>query len=123
MSKEVKLLTKSVIKYDLGIGIILSLLLFMIFGKGISIAFFTGIIIATINFGVSGFVLDRSLNTGNYNTKIVLPISFVVRIFFIAFIALLFVEKLSYLLSYLGGYISHFPILILYWTKTQKGSD
>lgn len=123
MTKEVKLLTKRVIKYDLGIGVILSFLLFMIWGKNIASIYFVGIIIATLNFMISGFILDKSLNSPTSMTKIIFPLSYIVRIFCIVFIALFFAKELSYLLSYLGGYISHFPILTFYWIKKQKGSD
>lgn len=123
MTKEVELLIKRVMKYDLGIGVILSLALFIILGQNIASIYFLGIIVAIANFGLSGIILDKGLNKSNSKFKILFPISYIMRIFCIVFIALFFIKKLPYLLSYLGGYISHFPILTFYWIKNQKGSD
>lgn len=123
MTKEVELLLKRVIKYDLGIGVILCLLILMILGENAASIYFLGIFIAVVNFTVSGIFLDKSLSKSTFKSKVLFPLSYIMRIFCIAFIALFFTKKLSYLLLYLGGYISHFPILTFCWINKQKGSD
>lgn len=123
MTKEMELLLKGVIKYDLGIGVILSLILFIVLGKDVASIYLLGIIIAVINFWVSGNALDKHLSRGSFNNRFLFPLIYIIRILCITLIAVFLAKELTYLLSYLGGYISHFPILTFYWIKNQKGSD
>lgn len=123
MTNEMRLFLKNSVKFDIIIGVGISIILCMLLGEVIPIIYFLGLGVSVVNFIVSGIILDKSLNSSSKVFKILFPVSFVIRIVCIAFIGLLFSEKLSYLLAYIGGFISHFPISILSWIRRQKGSE
>ena len=83
--------------------------------------FLLGIMIAMMNFVIRGIILDKSLNAGKRNVFSV--ISTFIRISTVIIIALFFANNKYHLLLYLAGFITHFPILIFGWIKSQKGSD
>ena len=123
MTKELKIILKNVVKYDVALGTCISIILFCFLGKNIALIYFFGLFISVINFLLSGVILDKNLNSTSKIFKILFPFSYVARIACVAFIAILFVKEVSYLISYLGGFISHFPIIIFSWIRMQKGSE
>lgn len=120
MTKEMKALLRLTIKEDIIFGVIISLIVSIFYPIG-ALTFLLGIIIAGINFIVSGIILDKSLNAGERN--ILSTLSAILRILIIIIIALFLSKNMYNLLLYLAGFITHFPILIFGWIKSQKGSD
>lgn len=123
MTTEMKLFLKNSVKYDIILGVCISIILFCFFGKNIAFIYFLGLIVSVINFLLSGVILDKNLNSTSRIFKILFPFSYVARIACVAFIAILFAKEVSYLIAYLGGFISHFPIIIFSWIRRQKGSE
>ena len=118
MTIEMKALLKLVIKEDILFGSIIALIIFFINPKG-ALIFLLGIIIAMLNFVIRGIILDKSLNAGNVFSVV----STFIRISTVIIIALIFANNKYHLLLYLAGFITHFPIIIFGWIKSQKGSD
>ena len=102
MTTEVKLLLKNSVKYDIVLGICISIILYCFFGTNISLIYLFGLAVSIANFLVSGIILDKNLN---------------------GVTTMLFAKNLFYLLTYLGGFISHFPIIIFSWIRSRKGSE
>lgn len=111
MSQEMKRLIQGVCKYDLILGFIFSIIVSMFLTLKIGAIFFLGILIALINFFASGLILEYCIFK---NKKILLILSYFLRISIILIIALLFINNLNTLLAYILGYISHFVLLIIY---------
>ena len=109
MTTEVKLLLKNSVKYDIVLGICISIILYCFFGTNISLIYLFGLAVSIANFLVSGIILDKNLNGVTTIPKIIFP--------------MLFAKNLFYLLTYLGGFISHFPIIIFSWIRSRKGSE
>ena len=120
MTREMKALLKLVIKEDILFGLIIALIIFCINPKG-ALIFLLGIMIAMMNFVVKGIILEKSLNAGKRNVFSL--ISTFIRISTVIIIALFLANNKYNLLLYLAGFITHFPILIFGWIKSQKGSD
>ena len=120
MTIEMKALLKLVIKEDILFGSIIALIIFFINPKG-ALIFLLVIIIAMLNFVIRGIILDKSLNAGKGNVFSV--VSTFIRISTVIIIALIFANNKYHLLLYLAGFITHFPIIIFGWIKSQKGSD
>lgn len=120
MTKEMRALFKLIIKEDLIFGLVITLILFFINPKN-ALIFLLGIIIALGNFILRGIILDKSLNAGKPNIFTIF--GDIIRILLIVLLALCFSNNIYSLLSYLAGFIVHFPILIFGWIKSQKGSD
>lgn len=124
MTIEMKLFLKNSVKYDIIFGMIASAVIYVGFGKNVSFIYFFGILVSIINFIVSGVILDKSLNGQSKVFRFLFPISYVIRILCVASIALFFVKDVSYIIAYLGGFISHFPIIIFSFIRMQKkGSE
>lgn len=123
MTTEIKLFLKNSVKYDIILGLSVSIILYAFFGENIAFIYFFGLIVSIINFILSGVILDKSLNGTSSILKFIFPVTYVARIACVAFIAIIFAKEISYLISYLGGFISHFPIIIFSWIRKQKGSE
>lgn len=123
MSFELKALLKKMVFYDIIIGLLSSFVISIFFETKIMVIFLIGLAIAIINFIVSGILLEKSLNSSKKLGKVLLPITYIVRIGIIILVTIPFLHELKSLLAYLGGFIMHFPILILSWFKSQKGSE
>lgn len=122
MTKDTRVLLKRSLKYDIIAGLILSSTI-CLFGRiDIASIYLFGIILASINFCTSGYILDKYLNISKASTivKILLPFSYIARVFIIALVALIFINDLTYLLAYLCGFISHFPILAISYIRNRK---
>jgi ATP synthase protein I len=120
MSREMKALIKSMIKYDLIGGVIFALIISLPFSFELASIFYLGVLIALINFILSGIILEYSIKRKG---KVLLILSYTIRIIIILAIATLFITNLHKILAYILGYISHFILLTIYWLRKEKGSD
>lgn len=121
MSKEVNKFLNGMIKYDLYGGIILSLILSILITTKFSIIYFVGIMVSLVNFLVSGKIIKNKLI--EKKGGLLFQISYIIRILIVVGLAVPFMNQLINLIAYITGYLSHFVILIIYWVKSQKGSD
>lgn len=122
MTDEMRSLIRLSVKNNAILAVIISFFLLAFLGIKVSFIFLLGIIIASINFGISGIILDKSLND-RVNSKLLVMLITILRVFIIIIIAIPFFGNIMYLLSYLGGLIIHFPILIFSYIRKQKGSE
>lgn len=123
MTKEVKVLLNGIIKYDITIGLIFATAIYFLLGMKLAYIFLLGILISLLNFVLSGIILEKSLNGENKIIKILFPFSFLIRIVIVVAIAVPFMYDVKELLTYILGFVVHFPILIFSWIRRQKGSD
>lgn len=121
MGKDVNKFLNEMIKYDLYGGIILSLILSVVVDVKFSIIYLIGIIVALVNFFISGKIIKNRL--GNKSGGVLFQSSYLFRILAVVGLAVPFMSQLINLIAYVLGYISHFVFLTIYWIKSQKGSD
>lgn len=122
MTDEMRSLIRLSVKNNAILAVIISFFLLAFLGIKVSFIFLLGIIIAMLNFSLSGIILDKSLND-RVNSKLLVMLITILRVFIIIIIAIPFFGNIMYLLSYLGGLIIHFPILIFSYIRKQKGSE
>ncbi|MDU5109019.1 MAG: ATP synthase subunit I [Clostridium sp.] len=120
MSREMKLVILKMIKYDLIAGFIFVLALSFSFNIKVALIFFLGLMVSLVNTIVSGIFIEYSLLKSK---KLLLPLSYFIRIAVIVLVALPFLDNLIQLLSYISGYLAHFVFVVIYWVKNGKGSD
>lgn len=123
MTKEIKVLLKGIIKYDITIGLIFATVIYFILGMKIASIFLLGILISLLNFVFSGIILEKGLINENKIIRVLFPFSFLIRIIIVVAIAVPFMYDAKELLAYIFGFVVHFPILIFSWIRRQKGSD
>ena len=123
MTKELNIIVKSVAKNDLISGIILFLILVLLGQYKIGAILLVGAIVSMINFIVSAIVTNGFLNKPQKNKTILFPMSYLIRIVSIVAIAVVFSNKISYLLAFLIGFIIHYIMLVITTIKVQKGSE
>jgi hypothetical protein len=120
MNKEINKLLLQTVKYDLGSGALVSLMLslFSTFINGRIYA--VGICVALANFLAYGYIIKRYLGK---KTKqwIIIPTSFV-RMAFIVATILPFRGNLEHMIYYMAGFVSHYILLIGFNIINRKGS-
>ncbi|MGG7142209.1 ATP synthase subunit I [Clostridium nigeriense] len=120
MSNEMKRLLKDTVRYDIIFGLIFSLILSLFLTFKIGAIFFLGTLIALINFTASGVILEYCICK---NKKLMISISYFIRIAIVLIIASFFINDLKTIMAYIIGYIFHFVLLTIYWIRERKGSD
>lgn len=123
MTKDLNIIVKSVAKNDLISGIILFLILVLLGQYKIGAILLVGSIVSMINFVVSAIVTNKFLNEPQKNKAILFSVSYLIRIVSIVAIAVVFSNKISYLLAFLIGFFIHYIILVITTIKVQKGSE
>lgn len=121
MSKNVNSFLYKMIKYDLYGGIILTLILSISVSTKFSIIYFVGVVVALVNFFVSGKIIKNRLS--NKRGSMLFTIIYVLRLLIVVGVAIPFTSQLSNLIAYVMGYLSHFIFVTIYWIKSRKGSD
>lgn len=120
MNEDMNKLLRGITKYDLGSGLLISLVISLSYSFLSAIIYFIGICVGLLNFWGSWYVTSRICKKGGSKTLILL-ISFF-RITLIAMLALIFINDISKISFYLLGLISHYIILMIYALKNRKGS-
>ena len=123
MTEDLNKIVKSVAKNDLISGIILFLILVLLGQYKIGAILLVGSIVSMINFVVSAIVTNKFLNKPQKIKAILFPVSYLIRIVSIVAIAVVFSNKISYLLAFLIGFFIHYIILVITTIKVQKGSE
>lgn len=123
MTEDLNIIVKSVAKNDLISGIILFLILVLLGQYKIGAILLVGSIVSMINFVVSAIVTNKFLNEPQKNKAILFSVSYLIRIVSIVAIAVVFSNKISYLLAFLIGFFIHYIILVITTIKVQKGSE
>ena len=123
MAKDLNEIVKSVAKNDLIIGIILVLILVLLGQYNIGVILLIGLIVSMINFIISAIITNKFINNPKKNKAILYPLSYLMRIITIVFIAVIFSNKIINLLVFLLGFFIHYIILVITTIKVQKGSE
>ena len=121
MTKDLNIIVKSVAKNDLISGIILFLILVLLGQYKIGAILLVGSIVSMINFVVSAIVTNKFLNKPQKNKAILFSVSYLIRIVSIVAIAVVFSNKISYLLAFLIGFFIHYIILVITTIKKTEG--
>lgn len=121
MSREIKSLLMILIK---NIILILSTIIFFMVLIGHAIwgfIFSLGLLVATINFILSGVIIEKTISSKRKFIKYIFPFSYILRIMTVIIIAYPFIYNIEKLLAYILGFISFFIVLIITWVKMQRG--
>ena len=121
MNRETKSLLKILIKDVILILAIINLILLVIGHAMLAFIFSSGLLVATINFILSGVMLEKTINSKKKIIKYVFPLSYILRIITIIIIAYPFIYNIEKLLAYVLGFISFFVVLTITWLKMQRG--
>lgn len=120
MKQETKDLLKGIVKVDLLVGSISSLIIAIIWGNLVSTGFSVGIIIAFISLFINSILFD-GIFFGNKSKSIIYILIFL-KLVSIAAIGLIFISNPYAVIAYVLGYNAHFLNLIIYWIFIKKGS-
>ena len=123
MAKDLKFIVKSVASNDFITGVVLFLLLALVGKCKIGLILFLGLIISMLNFIISAKITEKFINNTKKNKAILYPLSYLMRIITIVFIAVIFSNKIINLLVFLLGFFIHYIILVITTIKVQKGSE
>ena len=121
MNRETKSLLKILIKDVILILAIINLILLVIGHAMLAFIFSLGLLVATINFILSGVMLEKTINSKKKIIKYVFPLSYILRIITVVIIAYPFIYNIEKLLAYVLGFISFFVVLTITWLKMQRG--
>lgn len=110
MSKEMNNLLRNTIKYDLGSGILISLLIVLSSSLLYAMIYLLGIVVGLLNFLCSYYVTNKFLFKQGASSVIALFIT-IFRIMLVIIIAVPLVNNLKYVALYLAGFISHLIIM------------
>ena len=121
MNRETKSLLKILIKDVILILAIINLILLVIGHAMLAFIFSLGLLVATINFILSGVMLEKTINSKKKIIKYDFPLSYILRIITIIIIAYPFIYNIEKLLAYVLGFISFFVVLTITWLKMQRG--
>ena len=121
MNKEIKNLLSILIKHAISVLDIIFFSVFLIGHAILAFIFSLGLVVATINFILSGIMLEKTINSKRKWIKYIFPLSYIFRIITIIIIAYPFIYNFEKLLAYILGFISFFILLIITWIKMQKG--
>lgn len=118
MSKEMNKFIKFLIKYDLIGAVVFSLILAMSISIEFAIIYIFGFIISTVNFIIHYILVEGVLVKGK--NKLIIPMNYFIRIFFVVLLAIPFANKIENLIAYLIGYISHYVVLVFCGIKNAE---
>ena len=118
MSKEMNKLKEKITKYDIKIGLFMSLIIGLVFTFKLAIIYLLGVILAILNFRYGIKFAQKWM----FSDRFMIFITAMIRIFILGSVVLMLGEdKLSFIIFYMLGLLSHYPVLI-YCTFKEKGS-
>lgn len=117
MSKEMNKLNYQIIKYDLLIGLFLSLIIGRLFSIKCALILILGLIVSLLNYLVGGYVISKWFFNANLRVLLVT----IVRILLVALLIIPFADNRTFVITYIIGFTMHYLILIS-CTIMEKGS-
>lgn len=120
MKKEMNKLLLQTAKYDLGSGLLISLMILLISTFTNAGIYMVGICVALANFLLYGYTIERNLGKG-IRHWLFIP-AFFLRMVFIVLTILPFRNNMVYMLYYIAGFGSHYVLLIGSNIIRKKGS-
>ncbi|MGL4992005.1 MAG: ATP synthase subunit I [Sarcina sp.] len=117
MDKKIREMIINVTKINLIISIPVSIVISIV-NLLSGIAFFTGTLIAIINFVINSIVVNKSFSAINKKKiRLIMQLSFIFRMLLILFVAVLFKESYVNIILYLIGFIFHQIAIFIYARK------
>lgn len=110
MSKDMNKLLQQTIKYDLGSGLLIALLIVLSSSFLNAMMYFLGIIVGMLNFVCSYYVTTKMLFEGGARSVLAVLITFF-RILAVVIIAIPLMNNLRFVVLYVVGFISHLVVL------------
>jgi hypothetical protein len=120
MNKEMNKLLLKAIKYDLGSGLLISLIIILISTFTNAGIYAVGICVSLANFLAHGYIIERNL--GKKTRQWVIILTFFIRIAFIVVTILPFRNNVLDMIYYMAGFVSHYILLIGFNIICKKGS-
>ncbi|MGL4730195.1 MAG: ATP synthase subunit I [Clostridium sp.] len=120
MHKENRLLLKSVLKYNLFLASIVTLIAYLFIDK-LSVFFPLGLFLAYVNLVINTIALNKFVSKDNSNLKNILIISKIVRVILVATISMLIIRftKIGFIIFILG-YTSQMISFIFYGNEYKN---
>ncbi|MFQ9616750.1 MAG: hypothetical protein ACLRY8_15240 [Clostridium butyricum] len=110
MSKDMNKLLQQTIKYDLGSGLLIALLIVLSSSFLNAMMYFLGTIVGMLNFVCSYYVTTKMLFEGGARSVLAVLITFF-RILAVVIIAIPLMNNLRFVVLYVAGFISHLVVL------------
>ncbi|MGL4453914.1 MAG: ATP synthase subunit I [Sarcina sp.] len=117
MDKKNKQMVFTVTKTNIILAFLV-ILIFMFIKVSYATAFLVGTITALINFWINSYVVDRSFK--GKRAKVIIPISFIIRMLLILGVTLLFKANYENLIMYLVGFVFHQVAIFIYARRKPK---
>ena len=122
MSKEMNKLLKETVKFDLGGGLLISLLIVLLSSFTSAIIYFIGICVSLCNFIGNGYVIRRLISSTKNKSAIISFFITFLRLGLGIICAIPFAYDVKNIAFYVAGFISHYLVLISYCLISRKGS-
>ncbi|NLK94343.1 MAG: hypothetical protein GX275_03990 [Clostridiales bacterium] len=117
MHQKINKLQLRVIRLDLIVGFLISLISSVVLSLEISIVYYFGVIIALMNFLIHYYTTIKWLG----NNLLLLSITSLLRVLIIALLVIPIRNNMSLVLAYVFAIIFH-QVIVIYSTSRQKGS-
>lgn len=117
MHQKINKLQLKVIKLDLIVGFLISLIVSVVLSFQISIVYYFGVIISLMNFLIHYYTTIKWLG----NKVLLLSITSFLRVLIIALLVIPIRNNMSLVFAYVFAIIFH-QIIVIYSTSRQKGS-
>lgn len=120
MNKDMNKLLREMKKYEIGSGLLISLVMGLSYSFLNALIYFLGISVGFLNFYASYFVIDKLFGRSKSETLILLITLF--RITLIAILGVAFMNDMEKMIFYAAGVISHYILFTICALKNRKGS-
>lgn len=120
MNKVMNKLLLQQVKYDLGSGLFIALVIGIISTFMNAGGYLLGICVATINYFISGYVITTCL--GQNKKQLLIVVSYFLRLGFIVITIIPFAKNANFMAFYAVGFVTHYIMLIALSIKNRKGS-
>ncbi|WP_294154438.1 hypothetical protein [uncultured Clostridium sp.] len=118
MSKEMNKLLQHAIKYDLGSGLLISLLIVLFSSFLNAMIYFIGLLLGLMNFVCSVYVMEKLFLKDTFKGLIGMMIT-ILRIMIIVMAAIPFVKNTKFIALYIAGFISHLIVSSISFIKNK----
>ena len=118
MSKEMNKLLRHTAKYDLGSGILISLLIVLSSSFLNGMIYFLGLLLGLINFICSIYVTSNLFFKDTFKGLVGIMIT-ILRIMIIVMAAIPFIDNMKFIALYMSGFISHLIISSISFIKNK----
>lgn len=120
MNKEINKLLLQTAKYDLGSGVLVSLIVASFSTFTHAEIYAVGICVSLANFLASGYIIERNL--GKKVRQLIIIPTFFIRMALIVATILPFRNDVVDMMYYMAGFVSHYILLIGFNIFCKKGS-